>query len=67
MLRLSLVLPGLRATQLEPENPIFQFHLGLAYAKTGDKNGARAALTRALSLQANFPGAEDAKQALAAL
>ncbi len=59
--------PFRRATQMDPTNAIFQYHLGLAYAKSGDKVRAKEALTKALSLQSNFPGADDAKRALSAL
>jgi len=59
--------PLRRATQIDPKNPTFQYHLGLAYAKSGDKVRAKEALTKALSLQAEFPEAADAKRALSSL
>ena len=59
--------PLRRATEMDPKNPTFQYHLGLAYAKTGDKTRAKDALTKALSLQADFPEAADAKRALSSL
>jgi tetratricopeptide (TPR) repeat protein len=59
--------PLRRATQMDPKNAIFQYHLGLAYAKSGDKVRAKDALKKALTLQADFPGADDAKRALSTL
>jgi len=48
----------------EPKNPIFNYHLGLAYNKKGDYAKAEAALKKALELQNNFEGSEDAKKVL---
>ena len=59
--------PFERATEREPSNPVFHYHLGLAHVKTGDKVRARASLERALQLNPNFPEAQDAKRALAGL
>jgi len=56
-----------RATQLEPKTAVFEYHLGLAYAKSGDKVRAKEALTKALALQSDFPGSDDAKRALSTL
>jgi len=39
----------------------------MAYAKAGNKESARTALTKALALQANFPGADDARRTLSSL
>ena len=50
-----------------PSNPLYHYHLGLAYAKQGDHDRARAALQRALKLKPDFNGAEDARAQLAAL
>lgn len=50
-----------------PDNPIFQYHLGLAYAQMGDDAKARVALERALKVAPNFDGAADAKRVLATL
>ncbi len=47
-----------------PGNPIFHFHLGLAYDKLGRRDQAVAALGQALKLQENFPGAELARTIL---
>ena len=48
-----------------PENPIFYYHLGLAYNKKWEYNDAESALKKALSLDENFKGAETAKSILA--
>ncbi len=51
----------------EPENPIFHYHLGLAYNKMWKYDQAKAALEKALELQADFNGSEEAKKILAQL
>lgn len=48
----------------DPANPVYQYHLGLAYAQSGDKNNARQALGAALKLSADFEGAAEARSAL---
>ena len=64
----SLAIAPLRmAAEKVPGNPTFQYHLGLAYAQTGDKAAAREALGRALKLKPDFEGAEDARQVLRTL
>jgi Flp pilus assembly protein TadD len=50
-----------------PVNPIYQYHLGLAYLKSGDKVKARSALEQALQLSSDFDGAAEAKKVLAGL
>lgn len=59
--------PFEKSVELDPRNPIFHFHLGLAYLKTGDSAKARVALQEALALAPNFAGATEAKQVLASL
>ena len=51
----------------KPRNATYQFHLGLAYAKAGEQGKARTALNRALELQPNFAGADEARKTLASL
>jgi len=51
----------------EPENPIFHYHLGLAYNKMWKYDLAKTALTKALDLQADFKGSDEAKKILAQL
>lgn len=48
-----------------PTNPVVQYHLGMAQYKSGDKENARKALQTALKLDQNFPGADEARNALA--
>jgi tetratricopeptide (TPR) repeat protein len=51
----------------DPKDPTYQYHLGLALAQQGDKERARVALERALSLKPNFSGADDARSVLKSL
>jgi putative PEP-CTERM system TPR-repeat lipoprotein len=53
-----------RAVENDPKSPVFHYHLGLAYAQTGDTSRARESLERALSLSGSFAGADDARRAL---
>jgi tetratricopeptide (TPR) repeat protein len=53
--------------QKDPKNPVYHYHLGLAYAKIGYREKAREALNQALSLNPKFEGASEAQKALAAL
>jgi tetratricopeptide (TPR) repeat protein len=55
------------AVERDPQNPTYQFHLGLVYLKTGDVEAARESLERALTLNPAFSGASQARQALALL
>ncbi len=50
-----------------PENPAVIYHLGMAYYKNGDARKARVELEKALGLDENFDGAEEARQVLAGL
>ena len=64
----SLAIPPLEASaKKDPQNWIYQYHLGLAYSKAGEKAKAKQALERALAINASFPGAEDARKTLAGL
>ena len=53
-----------RAVARSPNNPVYHYHLGLAYLKIGDKARGRGALQRALTLSPEFNGAEDARRQL---
>lgn len=55
------------ATRKQPDNPNFQFHLGMAYAQLKEDSKARRALERALQIDPRFAGADDAKAALKTL
>jgi tetratricopeptide (TPR) repeat protein len=51
----------------DPANATYHYHLGLAYAKAGDIEGAREHLTRAVGLKADFDGATEAKALISSL
>ena len=53
-----------RAVAKAPDNPVYQYHLGLAQMKDGNTRQGRAALKRALALKSDFNGADDARKAL---
>jgi tetratricopeptide (TPR) repeat protein len=61
------VTPLLQSVQRDPTNATYHYHLGMAYAGSGDNDKARASLRRALSLDGNFSGAVEARQALQGL
>jgi tetratricopeptide (TPR) repeat protein len=48
----------------DPTNALYQYHLGLAYASSGDAVQARGSLTRALALKSDFDGADQARSLL---
>jgi tetratricopeptide (TPR) repeat protein len=56
-----------QSVKVAPDNPTYQYHLGLAYAKAGDAAKAQASLNRALRLNPQFEGAAAARQTLAGL
>ena len=49
------------------DNPVVNYHLGMAYYKKGDTAKAKEQLEKALNLQADFPGSEEARRVLAEL
>jgi tetratricopeptide (TPR) repeat protein len=53
------------AIRLAPSNAVFHHHLGLAYLASGETAKGAASLRRALSIQSNFAGADEARQLLA--
>jgi Tfp pilus assembly protein PilF len=64
----ALAIPPLQASvQKDPNNPLFHYHLGLAYMKAGNGAQARESLSRALALKPDFSGASDARTVLASL
>jgi tetratricopeptide (TPR) repeat protein len=64
----ELAVPQFRASvQKDPQNPVYHYHLGLAYAKAGDEAKARLALQEALRLSPSFQGADEARRTLASL
>src|SRR5262249_33546697 len=48
-----------------PDQPVVQYHLGVASLKAGDKQGARKALTAAINSPGSFPEKDEARKALA--
>ena len=55
-----------RSVKLAPDVPHFHYHLGMAYFKS-DKNKARLHLAKALEFNLNFPGRDEAVQAIMAI
>ncbi len=66
-------LAGLAITALKDgvtqnrSNPLIHYHLGLAYAKNGNRPEAKQSLEEALKLDPRFAGADDAKRVLGTL
>jgi tetratricopeptide (TPR) repeat protein len=54
-----------RATDLAPDHPVLNYHLGAAYAKAGQPGDARIHLEKAVAAGSSFDGLEDAKTLLA--
>ena len=48
-----------------PDNAAVIYHLGMAYYKKGENEKAKEQLEKALSIDENFPGSDDAKEVLA--
>jgi Flp pilus assembly protein TadD len=64
----SLAVAPLRlAVERDPQNPLYRFRLGLAYAGSGNKDAARRELQRALEMKPDFPGADEARRVLQSL
>ena len=53
------------ALKKEPDNALFNYHLGLAYAKSGQAALARQQLDRVLKINPNFPDIDQLRRALA--
>jgi tetratricopeptide (TPR) repeat protein len=56
-----------RSVELDSTSPLYHYHLGLAYAKSGDRQLAAQWLERALTLNSEFDGASDARRLLASI
>jgi len=64
----SLAIPPFRQSTLkDPGNPLYHYHLGLALVKAGDAAKGRQSLEKALTLQKDFEGAEQARRVLGTL
>jgi Flp pilus assembly protein TadD len=61
------IAPLERSVKAMPGSALYHYHLGLAYAKTGRAADARRALERALQLESDFDGADEARTTLASL
>jgi Flp pilus assembly protein TadD len=59
--------PLVGCVEKAPKEPTCHYHLGLAYAKIGDKEKAAKSLEKALALQPAFEGAGEARATLASL
>jgi tetratricopeptide (TPR) repeat protein len=53
-----------QSIEKDANNPTYHYHLGLAHAQVGDSARARQALSRALALKPDFPGAGEARRVL---
>jgi tetratricopeptide (TPR) repeat protein len=53
------------AVKKEPDNALFNYHLGLAYAKSGQAALARQQLDRVVKIKPNFPDVDELRRALA--
>jgi tetratricopeptide (TPR) repeat protein len=51
----------------DPGNALYQYHLGLAYAKAGETTNAKQSLSRALAVKSDFAGAQEARDLLRSL
>ena len=52
------------AAEKLPDNPIVQYHYGLAQRKNGDVAGAKKSLRASLKISPSFPGADEARKVL---
>jgi len=59
--------PLSKSVEARPDNALYRYHLGMAYAKAGWPARARDELGRALSLASSFPGRDEALRARAQL
>src|ERR1700674_649938 len=52
------------AVKKEPENALYNYHLGLAYAKTGQAGLAKQQLDRVVKIKPNFPEVDELRRAV---
>ena len=61
----SIAIPYLESSvQKDPSDPSVHYHLGMAYAQTGQFEKAKKSLQRALAFKADFDGAQEARKTL---
>ena len=53
------------AVKKEPDKALFNYHLGLAYAKSGQLDLARQQLDRVVKINPNFPDVDELRRAIA--
>jgi Flp pilus assembly protein TadD len=53
------------AVKKEPDNALFNYHLGLAYAKSGQANLAKQQLDRVVKIKPDFPDVDELRRAVA--
>jgi tetratricopeptide (TPR) repeat protein len=56
-----------RSVERDAKNPVYHYHLGLAYAKSGEQAKAKQSLEKAIALEPNFAGSSDARRLLATI
>ncbi len=65
---ITSAIPHLEASATKtPDDPVAQYHLGMAYMQSGDFAKAKESLARALRLASDFDGAAEARKTLAAI
>jgi tetratricopeptide (TPR) repeat protein len=55
------------AVQAKPDNPVYRYHIAVAYSKTGSVSQARSELKQALASNATFAGRDEAARLLTEL
>jgi tetratricopeptide (TPR) repeat protein len=56
-----------KATDMAPQVPVFQYHLGMVYHSKGDNQSAKVWLAKALGSKRDFPGSQEASETLMAI
>jgi tetratricopeptide (TPR) repeat protein len=56
-----------KAAALDPQNPVVQYHLAMAYYKNNQAKEARDFLNKALKIDKDFEGSDEAKRILETL
>jgi tetratricopeptide (TPR) repeat protein len=55
------------SAEKRPHNPVYHYHLGMAYLNNSDTALAKQALSRALQVGGDFPGRQETQRALETL